>query len=1270
MAAMCSYDIEVVDYVASLKKKYGVDNLKDLQKKLPGKGKQFKLNYLEVTTGDLKTSYKELFTEDGKVFDEAQKKLTNFVSSRNDVGNKVSRLLDITSEEIDTAMLSFRKYFNTNITDEKNKLSEDEIIASSIALKYILDSMDNEEALADAYNVKATDVVDKDIQGLSTGLTRLYPTIGRAILASKGFVTSGDPRKSAVSAAVVGMAAVKTLANKTNIISINPQGKWITGSGVIKESNNSTRGRRSLTAIGPTVLLNEEFNNKENIHALSPEAASMLAVLKQASRLVEPQTEALPTREASEYEASIQDLQSMGEELKESVTTANSFKFKINSNVKAMLDVLKKDFEKTKENSSSASKSFKKYIEEKFKGLPPEIIKAIFGINLDKDADGALFVDSNLGVELSQTSPMEGLMENYDSLIDDNPLFFNYFVAVNSRLNVFETVLNFQSDKKFARQVLVSNKPTKYSATKTDPSYDTLTEKEVLIRRVAVEFKIPTSFITDPAANKDLTDLVEAFADFEDATVDGIISVLRGIAEISNGAIPELKSLKGMSPWKIIKLISAIKDIRSGDGDIESTYMAEVDATASGLLIMLLQNAGNKLVQGMLKRLGFKGAAEVIEGQLRDAYGIAVEALSSEIKTFEDANNGPSKSKYNLKKVTGLSETSQLLSALELNVRELIKIPIVTFIYGQTAKNNQIQLAKDLFKIVNALDKKTDTEQITKIFKIYDMNDVDINDFLNPNKNTNVEVLKNIRAKFIENVATTTGNYLVTGILEKVYTVPFFKQRNDDIETLYGLIESSNSLVSINSPYSVISSKEKLDTLKNKDKIPLSKSKETLITEKVNDVFVTTIAKLRASNPTSARVVPIHTIDATVLSRTMNRLKKELGGDFTENEAIMLVHDAALTNSKLASRFSTIYEEELIEVNKEYDVVNELINEYLSKEGSDRSKIQDIITRNEENLAAKQAFLSISNNIPYSFRTNLSDDKIVNSEVDTDTDTDTDINTDPSDGPSDGPNGVQTTTSKKSSKQSDAAKFFKVKVDNAHTALGDINTLKGITIAMTADIKKSEEITDSAADGHLKVRAGNEKTNTELSTMKDKGFDPESADTIYLDFETAAKPGIAVNANTAIPYEVAYINGDGSVKGVLYFGDNKENVLDFQGDTVIEGLRSSSDIEALYEGNEDNTKSTEVITGILQGLLKGKTVVTYNGNSFDNIILEGIIGVESYNKVKTLDIFPIFKDVYNIKGKVLVSEATSKKSLDTIINGAARGTKLIEVTDDITNTCQ
>lgn len=968
--AECSYKVEVTDYVASLKKKYGVTNLRDLQKKLPGQGKQFKLDYLEVTSSDeLKNSYRDLFIGKDKAFDNAQKTFNEFIKDRNDVGTKVSRLLDTSSEEIDTTMDIFRKYFDTNIADEKDKLSADEIIESSIALKYILDSMNNEEALADAYNIKLTDIETKNIDGLSTGLSRLYPTIGRAILASKGLVTSGDPRRSSVSAAAVGMAAVKTLADKTGIISINQEGKWIAGSGVISDKENSKRIKRDPIQTGPTVLLNEEFNNAVNPAALSEQALSMLSVLKQTSRLVEPQTEALPVREASAYEASIQDLQSMDKELKDTVSTINSFKFKINPNVKSMLDVLKKDFEKAKKKSPKTPISFKKYLEGKFKGTSRSTIKTIFGIDLNKDADGALFRDSNLGVELSQTSPMEGLMENYDNLIDNDPMFFNYFVAVNSRLNVFETVLNFQSDKKFARQVMISDKPTKYSATTIDESYK-MTEKEVLIRRIAVEFKIPVSFITDPESNKDLTELTNEFKNFNEATADGIINILTGIARISDGKVKELDALTGMSPWKIIKLISAIKDIRSNEGDIESTYMAEVDATASGLLIMLLQNAGNAQVKEMLKRLGFKGTQEVIENELRDAYAIAVDKLRSKIKSFDPDTNG---SKYSVKYNKGLSETSRLLSTLAplgLDIRELIKMPIMTFIYGQSSKNNQIQFAKDLFELVAKLKDKS---QMIKVFEIYGMSSSDV-DALLDNK-TSIKALKAIRENFINEVSGTTGKFLVEGVLEEVYTNPLFGKRNADIETLYELIESNNSLVSINSPYSVLNSKGKLNTAENTDKIPLSKAKEALIKQQVNDQTVTTISKIRASNITSAKVIPIHTIDATVLSRTINRVKKELGRDFNDNEAIMLIHDAAITNSKLASLFSTIYQEELIAVNQGYDIVEELINEYLSKGGS-KDKIKDIITRSEENLKSKKEFLKTADIIPYSFMTDLSDSKL------------------------------------------------------------------------------------------------------------------------------------------------------------------------------------------------------------------------------------------------------------------------------------------------------
>lgn len=1250
--AECSYKIEVTDYVASLKKKYGVTNLRDLQKKLPGQGKQFKLDYLEVTTSDeLKNSYRDLFIGEEKAFDNAQETFKKFVIGRNDIGTKISRLTNTSSQEIDEAMKPFRKYFNPNTVDEKNKLSADEVIESTIALKYILDSMDNEEALADVHNIDPKTISKKNIQG-STGLSRLYPTIGRAILASKGLVVSGDSERTAISAAVVGMAAVKTLADKTGIISINQQGYWIAGSGVI--SAKSKRSAKDPIKVGPIVRLNEEFNNAVNPSALSEKASSMLSVLKQASRLVEPQTEALPVREASAYEASIQDLQSMDKELKDTVSTINSFKFKINPNVKSMLDVLKKDFEEAKKKSPKTPISFKKYLEGKFKGISPSTIKTIFGIDLNKDADGALFRDSNLGVELSQTSPMEGLMENYDSLVDDNPMFFNYFVAVNSRLNVFETVLNFQSDKKFARQIMVADKPTKYSATTIDKSYG-MTEKEVLIRRVAVEFKIPVSFITDPESNIDLTKLVNEFKKFDKATPDGVINLLKGIANISDGKKKELNALAGMSPWKIIKLISAIKDIRSNEGDIESTYMAEVDATASGLLIMLLQNAGNKQVQEMLKRLGFKGTEEVIKNQLRDAYAIAVDELQNRVAEF---NSDEEANEVSISITNGLAETSKLLFILDLDIRELIKMPIMTFIYGQSPENNQIQFAKDLFELVAKLK---DKDQMIKVLEIYEMSSSDIAALIN--EETSIKDLKVIREKFIDKVSGTTGKFLVENILKEVYTTPLFGERNADIETLYELIEGNNSLVSINSPYSVLQSEGKLNTVKNTDKIPLSKSKEMIIQQQVNDQTVNAVSKTRASNITSAKVIPIHTIDATVLSRTINRVKEILGRDFSDNEAIMLIHDAAITNSKLASLFSTIYEEELIKVNEGYDIVEELINEYLSNGGS-KDKIKDIINRSEENLKNKKEFLQIAKVIPFSFRTDLSDSKLPQIKSN-ETSTEENI-TSSFDAGTSNSNTTDTSTIKKSNKQSDAANFFGVAIDNAHTAYGDISTLKGITAAMASQLKLHGQ--------SVTLRENNVEAKTALSKIMDNGFDPNGSNTIYLDFETAANPDIKVDAATAIPYEVAYVSGDGKVKGVLYFKDNLSAVKDFQADTTIDGLRSMKEIEELYTKNSVDVKSTADIKKQLQDLLKGKTVVTYNGNNFDNVILENIIT----DKVDTLDIYPVFKDVYTTKnieamGKKDTTKgdkAPVKTTLDTITNKVDRDNEIIEKTEEIQDSCE
>jgi len=983
----CRFKGYVVDITESLKKQYGDVSIKEMISKA---GKDIKIDYLTHTTTEKgQQEIADLFSSDEKKVAASQSSIKDSIinvnsdgSPRKDVLNKLTRLLNQQSNDI--------SLLNEMLGDEFAKLTPSEVIDASVALKYILDAINTEPILAANYELTEENIGLLTNEGPSVGTARLYPTIGRAILAARGHMTIGDPIFNAAQATKVAMPVIAKLAD-IGVITIG-KGIWNSGGVQYKKGVVSKDNMASGEVIKfPT---NSKFINKLDNSIISEKGTAVFGLLKELSRVIEPYTESVPSTVAKKYDESIQDLQNVHPNFKSIIDTVNSFKFKLNPAVASILKSLHTAYMDKVKNSKYPI-SVRNFLKEEFDtGKKGEVnpLKEIFGIDTSVNEDNEIFGDSRRGVEQSRMAPLVGLLENFEALnIDkDGTFHFNYFTAVNSRAFILETILNFQSDKKFARQALIGGKATTYTNNKSIGSneYNNLTEKEVLIKRVAKEFGLSEEEITGNYSSMAPNTVLEnTLATFNKEGSDNLVynkSLLNTLVTFGNAY--KIKSdvlTNEVNPWRVLKLLNVIKDIRSEDsnGNITSNYMAEVDATASGLLIMLLQNAHNPKVQELIKRLGFKKAGEEIENQLNDAYGIALEVLADDMSKITNEELARMSIPGNISSIDpNTLKTKQLLDVLDISVRDLIKMPIITFIYGQSSKNNQQQFATEAVDMI--LQKGTDT--INKALEIYLPNREPLTTLFSKLNSKEATALKKELAAAI---AKTSGKYLVDGILNKVYTKDLFSETNNDIIELYEEIEKQGAVVQSLNPFSKLQAIEDGTTDAKKyinDRILLNKKKETLFDGvNIDGKQIDMIANIRSSNPTSAKVVPIHSIDAATLMRTIQRYIKEMaaaGTPLTEDEAMMLVHDAIYTNSIAATRLSQIYEEELIYTNMNFDVIESIIEAYEHDGFKLTPKIQEIKNRNEKNIQNKKAFLESvpegNRYMNYSFKTNLDTSKI------------------------------------------------------------------------------------------------------------------------------------------------------------------------------------------------------------------------------------------------------------------------------------------------------
>lgn len=1169
--------IYTINLVETMKSKYGISSIKELltknkNDKISMNGKELKIQYLENTIGENQKYIADLFDSNFDTVATAQQTLKSNISDRSDVSAKVSTLLN----SKDNSIRILNKMLGTSFKGEDAKT----IINSAIALKYILEEITtNSEQLTENYNISKNDLDVLFSEGPTAGTARLYPTIGRAILASQGTITFGMPAFSAAQATIVGKEAVDKLV-ELGIITVS-NGKWISG-GVVegRSSLNISKGNLiSKTNISDGEVIkfptNSKFVDTKNNLNLSDGTKSLLSTLKSLSRLLEPYTESVPSKEAEPYNKSIQDLQNVPPSWKNLITTINSFKFTINPSVAPILKVLAQEY---KDANKSTPQSVEKFLKEKFNNND-KYLKEIFGIDLNKNEDGPLYADNKRGVELSRVAPLIGFIEHFDELITekDGAFHFNYFTATNSRLHVFETILNAQSDKQFARQILIATEPTTYSIDIDKPQthskikeYAGLTEAQVLVKRIANDFNITEDeIIGKDKSNENLENLIAALQQtnknniFHINTLKKLVDIGLDIKIKGSG-----KSLTDINPWRILKLIQAIIDVRASinenfefTGPIKSTYMTEVDATASGLLIKLLQNAHLPKVQELVKRLGYKGAAEQIENELNDAYAIAVEKFEQELEVLNSEDN-----KAFIKSIDeNLDKTKKLTNILAINYRDLLKMPIMTFIYGQSPKNNEIQFGKDATDLIF----KKSKEDINKVIEIY-LKDTDKLD--KEFGELSLIEAKNLRNKLITAIANTSGKYLVNSILNEVYTKDLFQETDSDITKIYEILESQNGTVSIVTPYSRLEAIEekKEDSVVAKDTIPLSKKKENLFTSKINGKNVDFIANMRSYNPISAKVVPIHAIDAAVLARTINRLKKELNRNFTENEVMLLVHDAIYANSNIASLASQIYEEELIKVNYEYDIVGELLKLVdTTKLNAEQAKlITTIKERNTKNIEDKKTFFNTKDKseqyLNFSFKTDLNKD---------------------------------------------------IKTYDQRKDLSPVNKDLNVKPSGSAVVMDTTNVSEEAKEALDKL----------TSVIDSKNY-------MVYDIETYMLDG-GINADTAIPNEIYATkiteNGEEVFHG-FYVLESKEdqakhdaNVakkLDenpnngFRNMNSIKNIKSRNNVVKEYGSKEELKDAFKEFRGKPSGM----PIITFNGDGFDNKVIYGENGTENSYDIRTI----------------------------------------------------
>lgn len=511
-------------------------------------------------------------------------------------------------------------------------------------------------------------------------------------------------------------------------------------------------------------------------------------------------------------------------------------------------------------------------------------VKEILGV---ENSMSHLVKESEGGKNLNRVDQLRKVLNSLDKL--EGKFFYSYESAINQRIHVLETIMEFQGDKYMARQMISGNE---YTADGT--------AKDLLIENVAEEFGYKNEDRTvneDPVRNPQ----------------GKVLEVLKimdkpGYKMTAADAVAIDKKLGIGSPFKAINLMQAQYDIwKAGDGPVKTRYMVEFDMTASGLVNTMLNLVGNAEAQKVVKAL--------MEGM--DPY-LYLNAFINGDKELE--------TKYGIKiptdnvVLTDLRTNLQKLGEAGFSLRDLAKYPIMTWFYGSPNANRL--MGNDI-----AID------MVMKAMKQYDVGALQqINEVLaqNTKEGKPTEYVMDMAKKGQKNIRDI--NRKDVEILTKHYTetvgTPYVEQMDAAFpgvteyrKTMGGIFEVLDRIPQWNGTIRTAMG-NLLDEMKSGE-YKMDVRKEKPMAHEIDGGKVVPI-NTKFNNKNSFMVNLQHSADAAQLllavGELMNRHPELKSG-------LMTVHDAVYGDPNLMLELKDIYEQMLEQTATKYDFLDVAMKE-------------------------------------------------------------------------------------------------------------------------------------------------------------------------------------------------------------------------------------------------------------------------------------------------------------------------------------------------------
>jgi hypothetical protein len=893
------------------------------------KSKRKKFDYLKI---DNKMLFDLIFNSD-------KSKIVNDIKNIISSPNVLIKLRDILNLKNDLSKNELYK----NIKED----NIDSIRNRTIAFEAIVSAFKSEQDLIDKYklNDKQADLVrENGINKIST--IGLYQAIGRQIMSSQGKRITGKKVAIEILYEQKGRMAVKEILDNTNLISLQKdaniinrnfkdsnekiiKGKFVKGEAIYF---NLPDGTTNLNLF-QTLFESESESVKSDIGSLR----ESFIYSKQISRLIlAPNFEPPLTEKPGSINKSNQDIE-LTKNTEDTLNVIQNSPVKIQPIFGDMFKYMKDKF------NTDNDKSFYESVDSILDTLGittsnrrNKVKYNLFGLVSDYKNIPESEVASVYGQSLSRTQSSQDLFENIND-VNNKDLYFTLRAIKTGRIIIDQTELNYQTDKFMSRNILGSSKETKVKV--DSEGYVTM------VNYLKEETGLSIDELLNNDVNKDLDNLIDMFDNQIKNEPDTNIRGKRMLELSVQLALKDKFTFPGSSvnPFDAINYLNAISDLRNeSNGFIKTRFTPAPDATASGLLLKMFQNLDNPNVVDELKNMGvfLNDTNENREQSIDDVYGILAKKLEMNKTEKKDSgfSEGLSDQDSSMRVIDSLYGKGKIYNAF----RDISKLPIMTFAYGQSKKNNEKEVGK---KIVEAIFSNSFKAEISS----YDLKAInEIVDFINSETDEKIDYFeykdikdknkfKNSKNKMENFFTEKVGVYLYTN-LENTFEERLFKDNHKSINEIYSKLDEIKLKDNDYNSIRILPASSFIDVSKdgilsdddyNKTR-HLATSIEKLVETLIGDSLM---IKTEQSNEISAKVTPIHMMDAGILIEALGRTIFEITGkkpDSVESldDGFMLIHDAIHSNPNYAGMFERHYRDSIIYVSKQYDIVDVMLKEY------------------------------------------------------------------------------------------------------------------------------------------------------------------------------------------------------------------------------------------------------------------------------------------------------------------------------------------------------